>query len=89
MALAPVVLRWLSLPQPGREHDLVGLLARFAFLQFTDWHRLLWVVGPSGVFPFAALFTWHRLDTTGRALFLVTGLTFAMFFVQAHVMLHR
>jgi hypothetical protein len=89
MTLAPTAFRWLGLPQPGREHDLLGLLVRFAFLQFTDWHRLLWVVVPAGVFPFVALLTWDRLDAVGRALFGVSGLIFVVFFVQAHVMLHQ
>jgi hypothetical protein len=89
MVAMPVVLSALSLPQPGKEHGLVGLLRRFAFLQFTDWHRLLWVIVPSGIYPFAAFVMWKRLDPVGRALLIVITAQFAMFFVQAHVMIHQ
>src|SRR6185503_15126179 len=89
MAVAPPVLGALSLPRPGKEHGITGLLLRFAFLQFTDWHRVLWVVVPSGIFPFAAYLVWRRLDAAGRALLLVTTAQFALFFLQAYVMIHQ
>ncbi|MFN0178569.1 MAG: hypothetical protein ACKVZ0_07180 [Gemmatimonadales bacterium] len=89
MALAPVILGALSLPRPGKEHGLGGLVTRFAFLQFTDWRRVLWVVVPSGIFPFAAYVVWPRLDAAGRALLLVTAAQFALFYFQAYVMIHQ
>jgi len=89
LALVPLGLRALSLPEPGSEHGLAGLVGRFAFLQFTDWRRLLWVMVPAGIFPFVAVLAWRRLDLVGRTLLMAAGAYFAMFFVQAHVMLHH
>lgn len=84
-ALLPVV----GVPKPGAEHALFALLERFAFLQFTDWRRVLWVVVPVGIFPVVAPLHWRRLDLAGRAILLVAAAYFGVFYVQAHVMLHQ
>lgn len=87
--LVPVVLRRLGLQEPGSEHGLVNLLGRFAFLQFTDWRRLLWVVVPGGIAPALVVFAWRHLEAVGRAVMIAAGLYFALFYVQAHIMIHH
>ncbi|MEP7343695.1 MAG: hypothetical protein ABI877_00450 [Gemmatimonadaceae bacterium] len=79
----------LGVPMPGGEYGLVGILRYFAFLQFTDWSRLLLVVVPAGILPFATFFRWSILDRQARALVLVTAAYFLFFFVQAHIALHH
>ncbi|MCP4357713.1 MAG: hypothetical protein GY796_06825 [Chloroflexi bacterium] len=88
-AMLPAILANLNLPIPGGEYGLVGLLRRFAFLQFTDWQRLLYVFIPAGILPALALFAWRWQDQLSRAITLVTGVYFLFFFVQAHISLHH
>jgi len=89
MGLVPRLLVWTGHAAPGGEHGLLGLLQRFAFLQFTDWHRIVWVVLPSGIAPFLAFAAWRRLDGTGRVVLAVAAAYFVTFFVQAFVMIHH
>lgn len=90
LAVTPAVLEALSLPVPGREHGVTGLLRRFRYLQFTEWRRFLWVLVPCGIFPFLAVASgWRRIDAAGRALMLVAAALFLVFFVQAFVSLHQ
>lgn len=88
-ALLPRLLEAAGAPAPGREYGLAGLLRYFAFLQFTDISRLLYVLLPAGIFPWLVLPAWRAQDALGRTLTLVTLAYFAFFFVQAHVSLHH
>ncbi|MCC6316268.1 MAG: hypothetical protein IT361_01160 [Gemmatimonadaceae bacterium] len=88
-ALAARLLVALGAPTPGGEYGLVGILRYFAFLQFTDPARLVYVAVPAGLLPFAVLFAWRSQDGLARALTLVTLAYFLFFFVQAHVSLHH
>jgi hypothetical protein len=89
LALLPAALGAAGLPVPGNEHALAGLLTRFAFLQFTDIQRVGWVAVASGLFPMTVWVAWRRTSREGRALLIVSALYFAMFYVQAHIMLHH
>lgn len=89
LQVATALLPAIGVPQPGKEHALFALLERFAFLQFTDWRRLLWVIVPVGIFPAVSALSWRHLDVPGRALLLVALAYFGVFYVQAHVMLHQ
>jgi hypothetical protein len=82
------VLALLSLPQPGNEYGMVGLLRRFAFLQWTDWRRILFLVVPSGILPALALLAWRWQDQVARAFTLVTFAYFVFFYLQAFTLLH-
>ena len=88
-ALLPRVLIALGAATPGGEYGAAGILRYFAFLQFTDLSRLLYVVLPAGIFPWLVLLAWKAQDSVGRALTLVTIAYFAFFFVQAQVSLHH
>jgi len=79
----------LGLPRPGGEYGVAGLLRYFAFLQFTDWRRFLYVIVPGGVIPALALFAWKRHDAVGRSLALVALAYFGLFFIQGYVALHH
>ncbi len=76
-------------PGPGGEYGLVGILKYFAFLQFTDWSRLVLIAVPAGILPFLTCFRWSILDRQGRAMVLVTIAYFLFFYVQAHIALHH
>jgi hypothetical protein len=88
-ALLAILLRAIGLPAPGREYGFAGMLRYFAFLQFSDWHRFIYVLVPSGIIPFLALFAYKRHDDAARPLALATLAYFALFFVQGHVALHH
>lgn len=88
LGMLPRVLVMLGSPPPGNEYGLTGILRYFAFLQFTDLGRLVYLVLPAGIVPILALFAWRRQDWVSRALSLVTCAYF-FFFVQAHVSLHH
>ena len=88
-ALLPRVLIAMGAATPGGEYGAAGILRYFAFLQFTDLSRLLYVVLPAGIFPLLVLPAWKAQDSVGRALTLVTIAYFAFFFVQAQVSLHH
>ena len=79
----------INLPPPGGEYGVTGLLSRFAFLQFTDWHRFVYAILPGGLVPALALVGWNRLDAIGRSLALVAIGCFALFFIQGHIALHH
>jgi hypothetical protein len=78
-----------GVPGPGAEYGVRGLLRYFAFLQFTDWRRFLYVIVPGGVIPAVALLAWKRHDAVGRPLALVALAYFGLFFIQANVALHH
>lgn len=88
-ALVPRLLMAIGAAAPGREYGLAGLLRYFAFLQFTDISRLLYVALPAGLFPWLVLLAWRAQDAVGRVLTLITIAYFAFFFVQAQVSLHH
>lgn len=88
-ALLPRLLLAFGAPAPGGEYGLAGILRYFAFLQFTDLSRLLYVAIPAGIFPVLVLMAWRAQDTVARALTLVTVAYIAFFFVQAQVSLHH
>ncbi len=50
-SVAPYILNLFGQPAPGREYGVIGLLRRFAFLQYSDWRRLLFMVVPGGILP--------------------------------------
>jgi hypothetical protein len=79
----------VSALRPGGEYGLTGILRYFAFLQFTDWRRFLFVLVASGIFPALALLRWRAGDRVGRTVTLATILYFAFFFVQAQTALHH
>jgi uncharacterized membrane protein YbhN (UPF0104 family) len=87
--LMPRILAALGAPQPGNEYGIIGTLRYFAFLQFTDLQRLVYVALPAGLFPFLMVFAWRRQDWVARAVSLVTCAYFLFFFVQAHISLHH
>lgn len=89
---ASVVTRLLPLVggyAPGGEYGLVATLRYFAFLQFTDWSRLILIVVPAGIVPFVICWRWSLLDRPARALTLVTAAYFLFVFVQARIALHH
>jgi hypothetical protein len=79
----------LGASPPGSEYGAAGFLRYFAFLQFTDVRRLLYVAIPAGILPVAALALWKRQDPPARVVSLVTAGYFLLFYVQAHVSLHH
>ncbi len=88
-ALLTRLLPLLGQPAPGREYALLGMARYFAWLQFTDGSRLLYVLLPAGILPALALLAWRRQDGLARSLTLVTAAYFLFFFVQAHIALHH
>ena len=88
-ALLPRILEAAGAPPPGGEYGLAGILRYFAFLQFTDWRRFMYVAVASGIVPFAMLFFWRRHDTASRALVITTALYFLFIFVQGYISLHH
>jgi hypothetical protein len=88
-ALVPRILEASGAPPPGGEYGLAGILRYFAFLQFTDWRRFLYVAVASGIVPFVMLFFWRRHDTVSRALVITTALYFLFIFVQGYIALHH
>lgn len=88
-ALVPVLLATVGLPGPGGEYGLERLLARFAFLQWSAWERLAFVVVPAGILPAVALLAWRWQDRFARSLTLMTALYFGFFYFQANVSLHH
>lgn len=87
--VASRIVAALGAPPPGGEYGVVGILKYFAFLQFTDWSRLVLILVPAGILPFVTFFRWSILDRQARALVLVTAAYFLFFFVQAHVSMHH
>ena len=86
--LVPRLLDLVGAAPPGSEHGLLELVRYFAYLQFTDWTRLAFVVVPCGILPVLALFQWPRQDPIARGLTLVAAGYFLFFFVLAHISLH-
>ncbi len=88
-AVAPFLLTLVNQSTPGGEYAFVGFLRRFAFLQWADWRRILFIVIPSGILPSAALLMWRSQDKVARSLTVVTVTYFFFFYVQAHIVLHH
>jgi hypothetical protein len=84
----PLILSFLHLPLPGNEHNPVELLKHFAWLQFTDLHRIAYAVVPGGILPAVALLLWRGQNQVAKALTLVTVAYFLFFYVSAHIILH-
>ena len=76
-------------PVNGNEYGLLNTLKRLAFLQFDDWRRLIYVIVPTGILPFFALFAWRQKDDVSRVLTFVTVAYFLFFYVQAYISLHH
>jgi hypothetical protein len=89
VALATPVLIATHLPPPGSKYGLADFLYRFVYLQWANWHRLGFVVIPSGILPVAALVAWRWQPPVARALTLVTVAYFAFFYIQGHSVLHH
>jgi hypothetical protein len=87
-AITPYVLRTLHHPLPGSEYALTGLLRQFAFLQWTDWRRIAFLLVPSGLLPGVALLAWRWQDRVARTLTILTIIYFGFFYIQAHIALH-
>ena len=87
-ALIPPIFTALHFPSPGQEYGPVGLLRHFAWLQWADWHRIAFLVVPSGFLPAIALLAWRWQNHVARALTIVTVAYFFLFYVQAHIVLH-
>jgi hypothetical protein len=88
-ALVPRLMMAAGMAPPGGEYGLVGILRYFAFLQFTDWHRLLYIAIPAGLLPIVSAAWWKRQDAVASVLALVTLAYFLFFFVQANISLHH
>jgi hypothetical protein len=88
-ALLPLVTRAAGLPPPGEEYGGLQVLRYFAFLQLTDWRRLLYAAVPAGILPALGLVAWRRHDDLARALTLVTAAYFLFFYIQAYSALHH
>jgi hypothetical protein len=82
------ILTWLNLPPPGGEYGAMALLRHFAWLQFTDWRRLAFMVVPGGILPAVALVAWKGQNQVARALTLVTIVYFMFFYLSAYIVLH-
>jgi hypothetical protein len=87
-AVAPKVLAAVDYPVPGREHGAVELLKHFAFLQFTDWRRIAYILIPSAIVPALALVAWKWQGEIERSLTFMIAVYFLFFYVQAHISLH-
>lgn len=87
--LAPRILEASGAPAPGGEYGLAGVLRYFAFLQFTDWRRLMYVAVACGITPFLLLFFWRLHDTVSRAIVITATFYFLFVFVQGYISLHH
>ncbi len=88
VAVAQRLLAAFHLSSPGEEYGPVALLRHFAFLQWSDWHRIAFLVVPCGILPAAALLLWRRQDQLARALTALTVIYFGFFYIQATTVLH-
>jgi hypothetical protein len=87
-ALLPLALAPFHLPVPGREYAVKNLLARFQYLQWWDWRRVMFMVVPSGIIPLVTLLHWRSQDQISRALAVMVVAYFSFFYVQAYTVLH-
>jgi hypothetical protein len=88
-AIIPFLLTLINQPAPGGEYAFVWLLRRFAFLQWADWRRILFIVVPSGILPSISLLMWQYQDKVAKTLTVVTITYFCFFYIQAHIVLHH
>jgi hypothetical protein len=84
----PRLMSFFNLPYSGDEYGLVNLLSRFAFLQFTDFQRFLFMIVPAGILPALSLVLWKLQDPAAKALTLLTLIYFGFFYFQAYTALH-
>ena len=77
----------------GNEEAVAGtgrsLLNRMRYLNLTDWHRLAFLIFPSGIFPALTLFLYRRQDSLSRIVTLITVALFLFFYVIAFTALHH
>lgn len=86
--LASWLLARQGLPTPGNEYGFIGLFSRFAFLQWEDWQRLLFIIVPTGILPALSILAWKWQDEMGRLFSVLTLLYFLFFYFQAYTVLH-
>jgi hypothetical protein len=84
----PRLMLLLNQPFSKDEYGLISLLSRFAFLQFTDIRRFLFVIVPAGILPALSLALWKKQDQLAKALTLLTIFYFGFFYIQAYTALH-
>jgi hypothetical protein len=86
--LAPFILKQFNLPPPGGEYALIDLLRHFAWLQWADGHRFLYLIVPCGILPAFSLLALHRQNRLGHTLTFVTVVYFFFFYFSAYISLH-
>jgi hypothetical protein len=84
----PRLMILLNQPFARDEYGLIYLLSRFAFLQFTDIRRILFVIVPAGILPVLGLALWKKQDQVAKTLILLTVFYFGFFYIQAYTALH-
>lgn len=88
VALVPVLLAAAGAASPGQEHNIIGMLAKFATLEATDVRRLAFVFVPAGLYPALALLRLRRRDPVVDALGLFLAASFLLYYVMAYYSLH-
>ena len=86
--VTPPLMKLFNLPFSKDEYGLIYLLSRFAFLQFTDIRRVLYIIIPAGILPVVGLVLWGKQGPIERALTILTLIYFAFFYFQAYTALH-
>ena len=76
-------------PAGGGSFPGAGLLERYRYLRFADFHRFVWAAFPAGVLPFASLAAFKWQDTYARFLTVVSLAYFAFFYFPAFTALHH
>ncbi|HEC26441.1 MAG TPA: hypothetical protein ENI67_03430 [Gammaproteobacteria bacterium] len=87
-SVAPKVFSLLNINPPGTELDSGGMLRKFAFLNFVDFQKLLYLIIPSGIYTVFGFLIWKGLDKLTKTLALVTIIYFSVFYVMAFYSLH-
>ncbi len=80
--LLPPLLRLVGLPAPAGGDPVLPIGRAFAYLQWSDWRRVLFVVVPCGIVPALALPAWSRQDGPARAVTAVIAAWFVLFYAQ-------
>lgn len=88
VVVMPTLLGVLGQNPAGGEHTAGHLLKRFRFVMPFDFSRFAFLVVPGGIYTVLGVFAWRRMDAVTRALWLVTGFLFAMYYLMAFVSLH-
>lgn len=89
LELIPHALKALGVTPPGGEYALKALLHYYAYIQFGDVRRLLWLAVPCGIVPALALFAWKKQDDVARSITLVIAAYFLFFYFQGLTALHH